>query len=296
MSISPQELQVQVDDEQRAREDLRDQFQLTERRCNSLLAELEELRAALESSERSRKLAEAELSESSDRVSELTVSVHSLTAQRRKVESELSIARSECEEAQNDARNRDEQAKKAMTDVRWKSQDSTNNIIKKVQYKYYTQHCSPAQFQIWILYNDYDTIVCIPVNLSLFISLSSLFPLSSVQAMRLAEELRAEQDHAMHSEKMRKSLEITLKDMQARLDEAEAMALKGGKRIIAKLETRVRKCDTSFLKKCEINAVYNLIKYYIKTQRSSVRIPLQHNFLCLFVSVYNLSVYKTFET
>ncbi len=57
--------------------------------------------------------------------------------------------------------------------------------------------------------------------------------------MRLAEELRSEQDHAMHSEKMRKQLELTLKDMQARLDEAEAQALKGGRRMIQKLETRV---------------------------------------------------------
>lgn len=57
--------------------------------------------------------------------------------------------------------------------------------------------------------------------------------------MRLAEELRAEQDHGLHSEKLRKGLEITIKDMQARLDEAEAIALKGGKRMIQKLEQRV---------------------------------------------------------
>ena len=106
-----------MDDEQRAREDLRDQFQLTERRCNMLLTELEELRAALEQSERGRKLAEGELSEATDRVSELTVSVHSLTAQRRKVESELATARAEYDDAVNDARNKDEMAKKAMTDV-----------------------------------------------------------------------------------------------------------------------------------------------------------------------------------
>lgn len=61
--------------------------------------------------------------------------------------------------------------------------------------------------------------------------------------MRLAEELRSEQDHALHSEKMRKTLEITLKDMQARLDEAEAQALKGGRRMIQKLETKASKSD-----------------------------------------------------
>ena len=64
-----------------------------------------------------------------------------------------------------------------------------------------------------------------------------------LQAMRLAEELRAEQDHALHSEKLRKGLEITIKDMQARLDEAEAIALKGGRRMIQKLEQRVSKTN-----------------------------------------------------
>lgn len=40
-------------------------------------------------------------------------------------------------------------------------------------------------------------------------------------------------------EKLRKALESQLKDMQVRLDEAEAQALKGGKKIIQKLEQRV---------------------------------------------------------
>merc|ERR1739838_214963 len=39
-------------------------------------------------------------------------------------------------------------------------------------------------------------------------------------------------------------LEVTVKDLQARLDEAEAAALKGGKRIIAKLEARVSELET----------------------------------------------------
>jgi chromosome segregation ATPase len=43
---------------------------------------------------------------------------------------------------------------------------------------------------------------------------------------------------------MRKGLETTLKDMQIRLDEAEAAALKGGRKVIAKLETRIREIET----------------------------------------------------
>nr|XP_023023711.1 myosin heavy chain, muscle isoform X23 [Leptinotarsa decemlineata] len=64
-----------------------------------------------------------------------------------------------------------------------------------------------------------------------------------VDAARLADELRAEQDHAQTQEKLRKALESQIKDLQVRLDEAEANALKGGKKAIAKLEQRVRELE-----------------------------------------------------
>ena len=38
---------------------------------------------------------------------------------------------------------------------------------------------------------------------------------------------------------MRKALELHVKDLQDRLDQAEVNALKGGKRIIQKMEQRV---------------------------------------------------------
>lgn len=58
-------------------------------------------------------------------------------------------------------------------------------------------------------------------------------------AAHLAEELRSEKDHSSSVEKTRHSLESQIKELTVRLDEAEAQALKGGKKIIAKLETRV---------------------------------------------------------
>ncbi|GFY55713.1 myosin heavy chain, muscle [Trichonephila inaurata madagascariensis] len=64
-----------------------------------------------------------------------------------------------------------------------------------------------------------------------------------VDAARLADELRSEQEHAMQQEKMRKALEQQMKDLQVRLDEAEAAALKGGKKIIQKLEQKVRELE-----------------------------------------------------
>jgi len=61
---------------------------------------------------------------------------------------------------------------------------------------------------------------------------------------RLAEELRQEQEHSINCEKMRKALELHVKDLQERLDQAEANALKGGKRIIQKLEQRIHELET----------------------------------------------------
>uniref|UniRef100_A0A1I8QC08 Myosin heavy chain, muscle n=1 Tax=Stomoxys calcitrans TaxID=35570 RepID=A0A1I8QC08_STOCA len=64
-----------------------------------------------------------------------------------------------------------------------------------------------------------------------------------VDAARLADELRAEQDHAQTQEKLRKALEQQIKELQVRLDDAEANALKGGKKAIQKLEQRVRELE-----------------------------------------------------
>ncbi|VDN05654.1 unnamed protein product [Thelazia callipaeda] len=63
---------------------------------------------------------------------------------------------------------------------------------------------------------------------------------ASADAARLAEELRQEQEHAMHVDRMRRALEAQIKEMQVRLDEAEQAALRGGQKIIAKLEMRIR--------------------------------------------------------
>merc|ERR1712025_1269776 len=65
-----------------------------------------------------------------------------------------------------------------------------------------------------------------------------------VDAARLAEELRAEQDVAAGLERDRKLLECQVKDCQARLDDAEANALKGGKKAMNKMETRIRELES----------------------------------------------------
>ncbi|CAJ0585954.1 unnamed protein product, partial [Mesorhabditis spiculigera] len=62
-------------------------------------------------------------------------------------------------------------------------------------------------------------------------------------AARLAEELRQEQEHASHLERVRRAQESALKEMQARLDDAEAAALKAGKKIIQQMEARIRSLE-----------------------------------------------------
>merc|ERR1712083_723426 len=65
-----------------------------------------------------------------------------------------------------------------------------------------------------------------------------------IDAARLADELRAEQEGAQGLERDRRLLEAQAKDMQARLDDAEQNALKGGKKAMAKLESRIRELES----------------------------------------------------
>lgn len=59
---------------------------------------------------------------------------------------------------------------------------------------------------------------------------------ASSDASRLAEELRQEQDHSSQIEKARRTAETVAKDLQTRLDEAEAAAMQGGRKIVQKME------------------------------------------------------------
>merc|ERR1719348_2515600 len=65
-----------------------------------------------------------------------------------------------------------------------------------------------------------------------------------IDAARLADELRAEQETAMMLERDRKLMEAQVKDMQAKLDEAEQNALKGGKKAMAKMDSRIRELES----------------------------------------------------
>uniref|UniRef100_A0A8W4FFN5 Myosin heavy chain 16 n=1 Tax=Sus scrofa TaxID=9823 RepID=A0A8W4FFN5_PIG len=173
------DLQIQMDKDARQHEELRQQYNLQERRLSLLQTELEDVRSALEGSERSRKLLQQEVVEVTERHNELNVQNQSLLAVKRKLESDVQHISYEHEELISEFRSADERAKKA-----------------------------------------------------------------TIDATRMAEELSQEQDHCMHLEKIKKNYEVTIKDLQAKVEEAEQLALKGGKRTIMKLEARIKELET----------------------------------------------------
>merc|ERR1712117_293174 len=64
-----------------------------------------------------------------------------------------------------------------------------------------------------------------------------------VDAARLADELRAEQDHTNTLSKTKRSLETQMGEMENRLADANESAMRGGKNAMAKLESRIRELE-----------------------------------------------------
>merc|ERR1719243_375510 len=65
-----------------------------------------------------------------------------------------------------------------------------------------------------------------------------------VDAARLADELRTEQELAVRYERERKLLEAQVKDIVTRCDDAEQNALKGGRKAVTKMEARIRELES----------------------------------------------------
>merc|ERR1719153_881057 len=64
-----------------------------------------------------------------------------------------------------------------------------------------------------------------------------------VDASRLADELRAEQDHVTNQSKSKRSLETQLQEMENKYHEVNEMAVRGGRAALAKLESRIRELE-----------------------------------------------------
>merc|ERR1712038_1957865 len=65
-----------------------------------------------------------------------------------------------------------------------------------------------------------------------------------IDAARLADELRSEQELAQALEREKRLLEAQVKDMQARVDDAQTSALKGGKKAMTRMDTRIRELES----------------------------------------------------
>ncbi|OXB66093.1 hypothetical protein ASZ78_010998 [Callipepla squamata] len=170
--------QLHLDDALRENDDLKEQLAVVERRNSLMMTELEQMRAALEQTERARKVSEQELTDASERVQILHSQNTSLLNTKKKLEVDITHLQNEVEDSVQEARNAEEKAKKAITD-----------------------------------------------------------------AAMMAEELKKEQDTSAHLERMKRNLEQMVKDLQHRLDEAEQLALKGGKKQLQKLEARIHELE-----------------------------------------------------
>merc|ERR1712080_697227 len=64
-----------------------------------------------------------------------------------------------------------------------------------------------------------------------------------VDAARLADELRAEQDHTNTQSKAKRALETQLQELENKFAEANENAIRGGRAAMAKLESRIRELE-----------------------------------------------------
>merc|ERR1719242_1836329 len=64
-----------------------------------------------------------------------------------------------------------------------------------------------------------------------------------VDAARLADELRAEQDHTSSQGKGKRALETQLAELENKFNDANENAIRGGRAAMAKLETRIRELE-----------------------------------------------------
>ena len=60
---------------------------------------------------------------------------------------------------------------------------------------------------------------------------------AALDALRLAEEARAQEERGDREEADKRSLEVGIKELQIRLEEAEIQMARGGKKTIEKLES-----------------------------------------------------------
>merc|ERR1712079_664402 len=166
------------EDEARSRSQIMEQVGISERKAAALSGELEESKALMDSSERSKRQLEMEIADARNAVNNMQViNGRDMTA-KRGLEGAIHTIQAEVDAMLGAAKNAEEKSKKAMVD-----------------------------------------------------------------AARLADELRAEQDHVSTLGTGKNSLNNALGELEGRLSDAENAALKGGKTAMAKLEGKIRELE-----------------------------------------------------
>ncbi|KAL3117013.1 hypothetical protein niasHT_002972 [Heterodera trifolii] len=166
-----QDLQLQVEEEQRRREEQRENFLMSEKKLNIVLSERDELVVRREQMERDKQRVEAEVQEERARKTELQMDNSQLSAARRQVDNDLQLTKTELDKTLNELKMAEESSKKVSADV-----------------------------------------------------------------TRLQEEYRNEQHHNDHVERQKRGLDGQLKELQLRLDQAEATAQRIGQRTVDQLQ------------------------------------------------------------
>merc|ERR1712158_259796 len=96
-----------------------------------------------------------------------------------------------------------------------------------------------------------------------------------VDAARLADELRAEQDHVIAESNCKRGLETQLMELETRLADANESAMRGGKNAMAKLESRIRELEIE-LGNVQCHTGDNM-KSYQKAERKIKELQFQND-------------------
>ena len=96
-----------------------------------------------------------------------------------------------------------------------------------------------------------------------------------IDAARLADELRAEQDHVTSQESGKRALEGQIGELEQRLAEANENAVRGGRNAMAKLESRIRELEIE-LGNCQ-SKTSETYKCYQKAERRVKELQFQQD-------------------
>merc|ERR1711970_1525803 len=167
-----------IEEERKIKNEVLEQFGLTDRKANALSGELEESKALLEAAIRGQRQVEQELIDTREQVGDMNTNNVNLANDKRKLENDIHQMQADLDNMLASCKNSEEKAKKAMVD-----------------------------------------------------------------AGRLADELRSEQDHSCAQEKAKRTTEVSLCEMQKKAEEASFAMARGAAQIPAKLEERVHNIE-----------------------------------------------------